>query len=303
MRRFLHITLALALLFALTLVPGCGGGGSSEPTEPTSSAEPTTPVEPTSSVEPTAPPEPKVETKSLILYFTRGEKVGAAGRTMVLPVETETVALAELAMQQLLEGPTPEETEFGLLTQIPEGTVLNSVEVTAGVAIVDLSPTFESGGGSLSMLLRVAQVVHTLTQFSDIQGVSFELDGQPVTAIGGEGVLVDPPVSRVDFEAQAPAILVESPVPDDHLTNPFTISGTANTFEAQFKVEVVDPEGIIVATQSVMATSGTGTRGLFKTTIAFEPTRSGLGAIIVSEPSAKDGSPTNVVEIPVWMTK
>jgi len=48
------------------------------------------------------------------------------------------------------------------------------------------------------MLTRVAQVVYKVTQFPAVQRVAFLLDGKPVSAIGGEGV-VDPPVTRAAF--------------------------------------------------------------------------------------------------------
>ena len=54
------------------------------------------------------------------------------------------------------------------------------------------------------MRLRVAQVVYTLTQFPTIQRVAFALDGTPVEAIGGEGVVVWPPVGRAAFQDLAP---------------------------------------------------------------------------------------------------
>ena len=109
-------------------------------------------------------------------YFTRGEKVGVAARRVR---EESSIALANAAMEALLAGPTAEEAEFGLGTTIPTGTRLNGIAIEDGVATVDLSPEFASGGGSLSMLLRVTQVVCTLTQFDDIERPKhrlFELD-------------------------------------------------------------------------------------------------------------------------------
>jgi hypothetical protein len=42
-----------------------------------------------------------------------------------------------------------------------------------------------------------------------------------------------------------------------------------------------------------------GTRGTFDVTATFEVPRPGIGAVIVFESSAKDGSPIHVVEVPV----
>jgi hypothetical protein len=149
------------------------------------------------------------------------------------------------------------------------------------------------------MMGRVAQVVFTLTQFPTVDAVSFELDGEPVTALGGEGLLLEEPQTRADWEDLTPAILVESPLPFAEVTSPLRIQGTANTFEAQFRVNVVDGDGLIVYDEPAMATSGTGTRGTFDITATFEVPREGIGAVIVWEESAKDGSQINLVEVPI----
>lgn len=280
-------TVLLALLLVVALVPGCGGQTPPEP--------PITPEVPT---EP-APAE-STDAVGVRLYFSRDEKIGVAGREVQASDLVATQAL--YAVQALLKGPTAEEAEFGLGTLIPEGTEVLGVAIDDGVGTVDLSSQFQAGGGSLSMQLRVAQVVCTLTQFSEVEKVAFKLDGEPVDAIGGEGVVVSPPVTRADFEDQLPAILVESPVPGQTVSSPMTVAGSSNVFEATHQINVTDPEGAIVAEKTVTATSGTGTRGTWTEQIEYDnPYPGRLGAVICFEYSAKDGSQTNIVEIPVRM--
>jgi len=278
--------LALVLLVTMGTAAGCGRGAEPETPEP----------EPTATPEPEEPKEPAAgETTTLTLYFTRGETLGVAAREV-----PRTEAVARAALEELLKGPTAREAEAGLGTEIPEGTKLNDVSIADGVATVDLSPEFESGGGSLSMQVRVAQVVYTLTWFPTVDSVQFEIDGRPVEAIGGEGVVVSPPVSRATFaDNTLPAILVESPAPWQTVRSPLRVTGMANTFEATFAYEVVDQAGLIVAEGSAMATAGSGTWGTFDVTIPFEITREGIGSLIVFEISAKDGSRINLVEIPL----
>jgi len=86
------------------------------------------------------------------------------------------------------------------------------------------------------------------------------------------------------------------------VTSPLPITGTANTFEATFIVNVTDGEGLIVYDQPATATSGTGTRGTFDITATFEVPRPGIGALIVFEESAEDGSQINLVEIPLQVS-
>lgn len=289
-KRPIVATLIAALVVLTALAVGCA--------KPSSDGQ--VPAEPTETAEETVAP-PAAETAVVNVYFVRGERVGVGGREVA---EDDTEELAKAAMEALVAGPTPEEREFGLGTAIPEGTVVHGVKIDAGTATVDLSDQFQSGGGSLSMLLRVTQVVCTLTQFEDVDEVAFELDGKKTAAIGGEGIIVDPPVNRVDFEGQLPAILVERPYPGQEVTSPLTVTGSSNTFEATHQLNVTDPDGLIVADETVNASSGTGTRGSWSTAVEFGPPKfDGLGAVIVFEISAKDGTQTNVVEVPVRMKR
>jgi hypothetical protein len=177
---------------------------------------------------------------------------------------------------------------------------LLGIAISNGVATVDLSGAFESGGGSLSMLGRLAQVTYTLTQFPTVSSVVFHIDGKPVSAFGGEGIVLDHPATRASFESVVPAILVESPGRGSAVSSPLRITGTANVFEAQFQAELTDSTGTVIATQSVHATSGTGTRGTFDSNLAFSST--GSAVLKVFDISPKDGSRVDEVQIPLNLT-
>lgn len=279
-RRVLTTILLCALLAVST---GC----RAQPTAPEPVPTPTSPAE--------RPPDPG---QVMNVYFVRDEKVGVGGRE--IPKTNDAAAAALSAMRALVAGPSDDEAAFGLTSAIPEGVAVNGVTVDGDTATVDLTADFASGGGSLSMLLRVTQVVCTLTQFNGVEKVAFELDGEPAKAIGGEGVLVDPPVGRSDFEDQLPAILVESPYPGQTIQVPLTASGSSNVFEATHQLTLTSPDDSELANVVVTATSGTGERGTWSESVQFAPpTTSGLGTLTVYEASAKDGSRVNVVEIPV----
>lgn len=284
----------LIVILFVTLAAGTSSGCRRQGT-PSPAPEPKESVETTESLEP-------ADEGTVRLYFIRGEKIGVAGRAITGTDEPASDAF--LAMEALLDGPSVQDREYGLDTVIPAGTTVSGVEIRDGTATVDLSPEFESGGGSLSMLLRIAQVVCTLTQFDGVDSVAFKLDGEPAESIGGEGVIVDPPLSRTDIEGQLPAILVEGPVPGENVSSPLTVVGSSNVFEATHQLNVTDPDGLILVDKTVTATSGTGTRGTWSETVTFGPLkRDGLGAVIIFEYSAKDGSQQNIVEIPVRMKK
>ncbi len=303
--RLMAMSVLIVAAFAV-LAAGCGtngevgDGGTVSTTQPSETT--TTTTASPSSTTTTAPPDDTTttsttsaeETTTVKVYFSRDEKISAASRTIP---RTQEVGAA--AMRALLAGPTDAETEAGMFSSIPEGTTFLGLAINDGVATVDLSKEYSSGGGSLSMMMRLAEVVFTLTQFPTVDGVEFKLDGEPIDVLGGEGIIIDHPMTRADYEDMSPAILVESPALGDTVTSPVRVTGTANVFEAVFSINIVDWDGLIIADEVVTATSGTGTRGTFDVTVPFELTKAGPGAIIVFAESPKDGSQINVVEIPV----
>ena len=260
--------LAASVAAALCLgAAGCGGGGTTAPA----------PTQPT-----TGETEPAT---TFAVYLLEGEKVAPVRRRVA-----QTAGVARAALTALLAGPTAQETDAGYGTSIPQGSRFRGVSITGGTATVDLTSSFATGGGSASMLTRVAQVVYTATQFPGVVRVAFRLDGAPAEAIGGEGVIVDPPVTRADFEDQTPAILVESPLPGDTVRSPVRIHGTANVFEANVGLEVRRADGTVLRRTFVTAASGTGTRGTFETEVPVEAP-AGPFTLVAFAPSARDGSP------------
>lgn len=274
----------LASLLVLALLQGCWY--FSGPNPPVDTPEET----------PTPTPEP-AKTEQAVTYFAMGEKLQAVGKTVdsAEPIDER----AQNALVALCEGPTADQKARGFDTLIPEGTRVNAVSVADKIATVDLTREFESGGGSLSMLLRVAQVVWTTTAIDGIDKVAFKLDGTAVDAIGGEGIIVAPAVGRINFDDQVAAIVLESPLAGETVRAPIHIGGNANVFEAQFIVEILDAGGGVLISQPVMATSGTGTRGTFDEKIELTAPYSGIATIVLYEPSPKDGSRTNEVQTQV----
>ena len=152
------------------------------------------------------------------------------------------------------------------------------------------------------MLTRVAQVVHTLTWFHSVHAVRFLIDGERVDSIGGEGVIVDHPLTRADFEGQAPAILIESPTEGALVSSPVDVSGTANTFEAVLELRLLDDTGAVLTRRRVMATSGTGMRGRFHATLPAPAGSAGDVTLTAFERSAADGSPVNRGSVRLGLT-
>ncbi len=287
---------AATILAGAVFMAACGGSGTPDESAPGTPA-PTVTVTVTSSPSTGTSPSPSPSSDGAMTtvraYFLRGEELGVAERRV-----PHTVAVAGAAMNVLCGGPTQAEKKAGLSSAVPEGTELRGISVKRGVATVDLSGRFASGGGSLSMMARVTQVVYTLTQFRAIKAVEFMIDGRRVESLGGEGLELDTPQRRADWREFEPPIFVEAPGVGAELDDPFTLRGTAMVFEASFTAQLVDDSGRRIVRVQMQASMGAPERGVFTKRIAYS-TSARRGWLVVYETSMMDGSRQNVVRIPV----
>ena len=318
------LTLALSAAVLALAMAACGGGESEgaapsppaapQPAEPSPDATTEPPAEtvPPAETEPPATTTQPEETIALEVWLARdaGTLAGEGGTEIELGpllfstprTVGSTPAVARAALEALLAGPSDVETAAGVSTAIPEGTQLLDVSIEEGVATVDLSSEFESGGGSLSTMMRLAQVVYTLTQFPTVEGVDFELDGEPVDVFSGEGIVLDHPQTRADYEDMLPAITVATPGIGAQVQSPLLIAGTANVFEATVTVRILDAAGNVLVEDFTTATCGTGCRGDYETELAFEVADEQDGLIqLQADDAAGTGTMPGLVEIPVTL--
>ena len=114
-------------------------------------------------------------------YFNNNKMDPEISCNKVFAVEREipkTTAVARVALEQLLTGPTDAEKAQGYFTNIPVGSKLNNILVINGEAQADFNEATESGGGSCSMAARYAQIEKTLMQFSTITSFRLSINGR-----------------------------------------------------------------------------------------------------------------------------
>jgi sporulation and spore germination protein/immunoglobulin-like protein involved in spore germination len=171
-----------------------------------------------------------------------------------------TRAVIGAAVRALLAGPAG----TGATSAVPAGTQLLGISLHGGVATVDLTSDFTSGGSAASERLRLAQLVYTVTQFHGVHGVRLHLDGSPATALSDGLVLADPMTRRsMGFADLAPAISVTSPRPGARVQAPFTVRGVADVFEAGLTFKLLDAQGHELGSGASSASCGTGCPGTF----------------------------------------
>lgn len=291
---FLLLTLALGIAAS-----GCGGESGAVSAGPVTAAD-----------EPVSVPEAEAEATTV----DRGETVTIVGEDLDPgPRRDYRIWLTdgdELAPRWIeadaAEGVAAEALELLLLhagtdeTAIPMGTHLLGINLENGVATVDLTSEFETGGGSRSMFMRLAQVVYTVTEFETVKSVRFHLDGEPVDVFSAEGIVLDEPVTREDYAELLPAIVVDSPRLDQALSSPIVVSGDANVFEANVTVRILGTSGRELARTFTTASCGSGCRGTFSVEVPYEIRQAQVGTVVVEDDDADgDGAPSHRVEIPV----
>lgn len=274
---------------------------------PSPSASPSGPsvspsIPPTAS--PAGSPSPTTSGETMIVraYYVLDGAPGVEGVAPTLRVVPKTAGVARAAMKALLDSEQILDRYSQLSTAIPAGSKLLGISIKNGVATVDLSSEFESGGGSASAKYRLAQVVYTLTQFSTVRAVLFQVEGRTVTTFGSEGIVLDGPQSRKDFDDLLPSIFVDRPAFGAAANNPARISGNANVFEATFRGALLDASRKVLVDQMTMATCGTGCRGTFDVTLRYDVAKAQWGTLRVYFGSAVDGSPEDIRDYPVWLT-
>lgn len=100
----------------------------------------------------------------------------------------------EQAIKQLFTTPPS-----GLYSGIPPQTKLLNFSANDRDVFINLSREFKEGGGSASMIARVTQVVYTATSLNPSANVFILVEGEPIGAVGGEGLEIKQPMHRQDL--------------------------------------------------------------------------------------------------------
>lgn len=198
-------TLALVLAVLVGgLLAGCGVPTSSAPQAIAKSDVPFHLLGPTSTS--TSTPFNAPAGVSEVIYLVDSTLHLTAVHRIVAPPANLTQIV-----NLLLLGPTDVESTAGIQSFLT-GTTLQTpssngalVTLANGVATVDFATNPVQVVGAVQTLLAIAQVVFTVTQQPNVNGVLFEIADQPIEVpVGPNGALVPGPVTRLQYPGQAP---------------------------------------------------------------------------------------------------
>ncbi len=180
------------------------------------SPPPATPTQVQPTETPTAPPQPQTvpsTAPSLIVRVPEVYRLRVENNQVrltptqiaVKPGVSSTVALTQ-ALDELLSN----RQTATLSSTIPVGTRLLNLRAAPQRIDVDLSREFTQGGGSESMVDRVAQVLYTATSLNPTAKVYLSIEGQRLGEnypLGGEGIILQQPLTRQQFATDFKDIL------------------------------------------------------------------------------------------------
>jgi len=303
---------AVVLALAVPLLLFFRGSGQEVVATTTTLAPVTSTVPPpqstTTTPEPTSSTVPVAAVWSRPVFLIQTPENSFAGNPALIPVWMEvtdpagqlspdaqfTDVLAQLGGQL----PT------GLSNAIPGDVRIVSLTTGQGpdgsdVWVADMNDAFLDGaGGLLADTTMLNQLVYTITYQTVMDHVLFTVGGQPIDAYGTEGIVLTDPVGRDDYLDDMASIFLTEPILE--FENVYAVTGRANTFEASVSVKVIDSNGETVHEEHTTATCGSGCWGEFGVGVAADLVVPGQTAIQVLDYSAKDGSPVDVITVPIY---
>ena len=127
-------------------------------------------------------------------------RIRLAPKTVDIAATSPKLALTKALEKLLAQSSTSNPT-----TIIPTQTHLLNLDIDPQGVYVDLSQEFARGGGSSSMIYRVAQVLYTATSINSQSPVFLSIEGKPLNndyPLGGEGLTLEYPMTRQQFDRE-----------------------------------------------------------------------------------------------------
>ena len=154
------------------------------------------PVTPNPTESPVSQPSDTEQRGQVYWLDTTGDRLKLQESPLTLQKSLTDQEVLETGVKRLLSGPENGEND----TTIPPETKLLSLTLDKKGVHLNLSSEFTTGGGSASMMGRLAQLLYTATSLDPNAKVWLSIDGEPLELLGGEGLMIEQPMTRQWFD-------------------------------------------------------------------------------------------------------
>ena len=214
------------------------------------------------------------------MFFARDTDRGVFVEPESRTPREPSLGVARIALTILV---TEQPEDPGLINLVPDGTSLLGVDLDGTTLTVDLDLPDRINLGADFEAAMYQQIVHTGAQFATVEAVRVLDNGE--TPASGHLDLSEP--LEPDEFALAP-IIITSPEEGEQVdSGEITVTGTANVFEANVELRLVNPSEEVVEETFTTATCGTGCRGEWEHTFTVD--EPGRWTIVAIEPDMSDG--------------
>jgi spore germination protein GerM len=170
-------------------------------TENNTVPKPTVPFTIPKQTEKLTPKETKVAVElqpKAYLLQVEDEKINLVPQSVAIERGASKEVALEKALNQLFD--TTQNNQF--TSTIPAGTKLLGLRIDETGIHVNLSDEFGYGGGSTSMIYRVAQVLYTASSIEESANIYLSVEDELLdeeNPLGGEGLILAEPLTRQKF--------------------------------------------------------------------------------------------------------
>ena len=142
--------------------------------------------------------QPSAKNKQGQVYWlnSRGDRLQLQESPLSISKSLTDEDILETGVKELLSGTETAEN----YTTIPPNTKLLSLKIDEEGVRINLSSEFTTEGGSASMTGRLAQLLYTASSLDEKGQVWLSVEGEPLKVLGGEGLIVEQPMTRQWFE-------------------------------------------------------------------------------------------------------
>ncbi|MFZ3054513.1 MAG: GerMN domain-containing protein [Minisyncoccales bacterium] len=121
-----------------------------------------------------------IEKEKVNIYLGKQSQDDSCTRVFAIEREIpKTEGIAKAAIEELIKGPTDEESQAGYFTGINSGAKVNKLTIIDGTAKIDFNEALEQGVGGSCLVAEIRQqIVQTLMQFETVKKVIISINGR-----------------------------------------------------------------------------------------------------------------------------